>query len=161
MRRLSLGFTLVELLVTLVVVGILASLAAPAFDGVFERARADTDTGDLVRALNLARLEAINRGASVYVQPVDNGWNDELVVFVDTNGDGSWAADEDDTIRSIPGMAGGAVVEEDNDAGSVVFNHLGALESPVAGAEFSYARGSHTKTIAVCATGRIQSGACQ
>ena len=71
MRRLSRGFTVIELMVSLVVVAILASLALPAFQGTLERTKADTDMGELHRALSSARLEAINRSMSMSVVAVD------------------------------------------------------------------------------------------
>ena len=71
MRRYANGFTMVELMITLVVVAILAGLALPAFDGAFERSRASTEVNDLAKALSYGRLEAINRSQPVEVVPTD------------------------------------------------------------------------------------------
>lgn len=152
MLRVSKAFTLVELLVALVVVGILATLAGPAFTGVFERTRADADSGNLVRALNMARLEAINRGTSITLQPVSGGgWDGALEVLVGAN-----------KIRSLPGMSTGATVSASDDPASIVFNNLGALDTPAGGTTFSYTRGNATKSVSVCTTGRIHTGVdCQ
>jgi len=152
MLRVSKAFTLVELLVALVVVGILATLAGPAFTGVFERTRADADSGNLVRALNMARLEAINRGTNITLQPESGeGWNGLLEVLAGT-----------DKIRSLPGMSAGATVAASGDPASIVFNNLGALDTPAGGTTFSYTRGNSTKSVSVCTTGRIHTGVdCQ
>ncbi len=152
MLRVSKAFTLVELLVALVVVGILATLAGPAFTGVFERTRADADSGNLVRALNMARLEAINRGTSITLQPVSGGgWDGALEVLVGAN-----------KIRSLPGMSTGATVSASDDPASIVFNNVGALDTPAGGTTFSYTRGNSTKSVSVCTTGRIHTGVdCQ
>lgn len=154
MQRSIRGFTMVELMVTLAVFAILAALAMPAFNGAFERSRADTEIESVVRVLNLARLEAINRGQSVRVEPSDDGeWASALTVMLD----------EDETVlRNVPALAAGATLEEESDEGSVVFNGLGALQSPDAAVSFTYTRGDATRVVAVCVVGRVQTGeACQ
>lgn len=55
------GFTLVELMITIIVVAILATLAAPSFVDYVATARVRNASYDLVGALQLARSEAIKR----------------------------------------------------------------------------------------------------
>jgi prepilin-type N-terminal cleavage/methylation domain-containing protein len=53
------GFTIVELLIVIVVIGILAAIVIVAYNGVQERSRvqkANTDLNTLVKAINVARL---------------------------------------------------------------------------------------------------------
>ena len=53
------GFTIVELLIVIVVIGILAAISIVAYNGVQERARvtrANSDMSTLVRAINVARV---------------------------------------------------------------------------------------------------------
>ncbi|MCW8879172.1 MAG: GspH/FimT family pseudopilin [Kangiellaceae bacterium] len=68
------GFTLLELLFAIAMVGILAALALPAFDGSVSRARITSNTNQMVGAINLARAEAVDRGVIVAVRPVTGGW---------------------------------------------------------------------------------------
>lgn len=68
------GFTLLELLFAIAMVGILAALALPAFDGSISRARITSNTNQMVGAINLARAEAVDRGVIVAVRPVTGGW---------------------------------------------------------------------------------------
>ena len=53
------GFTLVELLVTIVVLSILLGLAVPAFRSFMQNDQQWTQTSNLVVGLNIARSEAI------------------------------------------------------------------------------------------------------
>ncbi len=57
----KLGFTIVELLIVIVVIGILAAITIVAFNGVQERARiqkANSDLNTLVKAIQVGRLNA-------------------------------------------------------------------------------------------------------
>jgi prepilin-type N-terminal cleavage/methylation domain-containing protein len=78
----SKAFTLLELIVTIAVVGILSSIALPSFNGVMKDSRLTANVNLVVGAFNIARSEAINRGVPVKVQNITNGW---AVVIVSNN----------------------------------------------------------------------------
>ena len=59
------GFTLVELMITLVVVGILLSLAVPSFNDAALGSKLTGFANDLVASAQTARSEAIKRNAAV------------------------------------------------------------------------------------------------
>ena len=59
------GFTLLELLVTLVVIAILASVAAPAYQQVRTSNQLAADVNSILVGLNYARVEAVKRRANV------------------------------------------------------------------------------------------------
>lgn len=61
MRHL-LGFTLVELMVTLLVASILLGIGVQAFGNLIEQTRLTTTTNQFLTALHLTRSEAIRRG---------------------------------------------------------------------------------------------------
>ena len=69
--RLVSGFTVIELMVTLGIAGILLAVAVPSFTRMAVDSRLTTQTNDVVAALNLARSEAIKRNASVSFCRVD------------------------------------------------------------------------------------------
>lgn len=68
------GFTLVELMVTVVVLAVLGALAAPSFGQLLAAQRVRLTGYDIVGDLVLARSEAIKRGESVTVTPVASDW---------------------------------------------------------------------------------------
>jgi type IV fimbrial biogenesis protein FimT len=61
------GLTLVELVITLVVAAILATIAVPSFRAHVQNTRVATLTNDVVALVHDARSEAITRGAPVVV----------------------------------------------------------------------------------------------
>ncbi len=65
----SRGFTMIELLVVITISAILVATAIPSFQWFIARNRASNASNDLLAALQLARAEAIRRGAPVSVSP--------------------------------------------------------------------------------------------
>lgn len=61
------GFTLLELMLTVTVAGILLGLGVPGFVRLVESNRATAFTNELVTAITIARSEAVQRGDSVTV----------------------------------------------------------------------------------------------
>jgi prepilin-type N-terminal cleavage/methylation domain-containing protein len=68
------GFTLVEFLITIVIVSILLVLAAPSFTDFINNQRVKTSASDLFTSLLYARSEAIMRNANVSVIAHSSGW---------------------------------------------------------------------------------------
>lgn len=77
------GFTLLELMVTLAIVAILATMAIPSFTESIIRNRLTTYNNELVAALNLARSEAVKRNQQVIVRKTGANWEEGWRVFVD------------------------------------------------------------------------------
>ena len=90
------GFTIIELMVTLAVAAILASIAAPSFRSTLQDNRLITEINQLSADLNLTRSEAIKRGSPVTLcksNDFDNSpscvsgadWHDGWIIFNDLN----------------------------------------------------------------------------
>lgn len=150
MRLTAKGFTLVELLVTVSLVGILAVIAIPNFSSALQNNRAETEVSDLQRALNYARLEAINRGVTVRIAPTSGSdWKTELQVTL--------ASDTQVVLRKVTPLSSGATLVAGN-VTAMEFNNLGGLSTPASKVALTYTRGSTSKVINVCLTGRIMVG---
>lgn len=61
------GFTIIELVVTMIVVAILVSVAAPSFTNLIKNNRLTTQANDFLSSITFARSEAIKRGDNVVI----------------------------------------------------------------------------------------------
>lgn len=102
MKKLS-GFTLVELMVTVVIVGTLMTVGLPQLKTFMQGSQLVAASNELVSAMNVARSEAIKRNARVTICESSDGmacsatgdWGNGWVVFVDADGDADQAVEED------------------------------------------------------------------
>jgi type IV fimbrial biogenesis protein FimT len=67
------GVTLIELVVTIAILAILLSLAAPSIHETLKNNRLAAQNNEMVALINLARSQAIRRNASVSVELMPNG----------------------------------------------------------------------------------------
>jgi type IV fimbrial biogenesis protein FimU len=152
MTRRAKGFTLIELLITVTLVGILAAIAVPNFSSIIQKSKADSEVSDLQRALNFARLEAINRGVNMSVLPTSGtAWTTELKVVL--------SSDTTTAIRIVAAMSSGATVTMATAGGvsvsSLQFNNLGGLSAPADAVVMTYTLGSNVRTVNIGLNGRI------
>lgn len=83
------GFTLLELMVTVAIAAILATVVMPSFTGSILGNRLTTYNNELLAALNLARSEAIKRNLPVSVIRTGANWENGWNVITDLNEDGA------------------------------------------------------------------------
>lgn len=102
------GFTLIELVITMAVFGIVLATALPSLDSFVASNRRSANINIFVGSLNLSRSEAVKRNTPVSICTSNNGtacnnalsWEDGWLVFVDFDGDGVVdAGDGDEIIR--------------------------------------------------------------
>lgn len=120
------GLTLVELLVTVIVVAILIGVAFPSARGMYLRGQVSSVVNDITMAVNIARSEGARRGGQVSLQAITpdddaNEW-----------GPGWNVVDErDDTVlQSFPGD-GDLRLDGTDDVTALVFDARGMPDVPV------------------------------
>ena len=134
-RAFERGFTLVELLVTLAVAGILFALAIPSMATFLNSNRLTTATNGLLADMQLARTEAIKRSAPAALCKSANGstcstdagvtWAAGWLVYADLDGDGAWNAGTDFLLRVQEALPADVTLEAPGDL--LVFNRQGFL----------------------------------
>ena len=72
----SRGFTLIELMVVIAILGVIMGLAVPAMGDFLIRQRVKSQGNELMIAAAIARSEAGKRNSNVAVLPVAMGWSD-------------------------------------------------------------------------------------
>ncbi|WP_320824444.1 GspH/FimT family pseudopilin [Reinekea sp.] len=160
------GFTLLELMVTMVILVIIAAFAAPSFNNLMRNTRIDSNTSKIRTALTYARSEAVNLGSTVTVCSStdllncngDQQWETGWIVFSDLDSDGAFdgptttpcVTGNDCVLRVSGALPEDAVLLETNGERFVTFTAQGAVV-PNASMAFSLAL-----TMPNCAVGEMR-----
>lgn len=114
------GFSLIELLVVMAILGILLAVSLPSFQQTIESNMTNSQAKLFLTTLSLARSEAIKRGGNVGICASNDGidcdagaWDEGWIVFHDANEDANGASgsvDVGDTIIRVFDPMGTATV---------------------------------------------------
>ena len=122
------GFTLIELMVTIGVLGVLTALAAPSFQNFFERYRVNAAVDEFNASLQLARVEAIRTNQQVVLRTnggcAAGNWGCGWIVFQDTNGNLALDAGET-TIRTTDVQSSVSISSNSANPNTIAINNFG------------------------------------
>lgn len=158
------GFTIVELMITLVLAAIILSAAVPSFRDLVQSNRITAQVNEFITALNVARSEAIKRGATLRVTALAGGgasnefgvgWR----VWVDVDGDSTF--DPGEEIRESAALTGGATLDSVSVPAVTELQYLpSGLLNIAAGTTQSFqlripqCRGNQARDVTILPTGR-------
>ncbi len=113
------GFTIIEMLVVLAIVGILFVIGIPSFSHFKIQIHADLAISQLYRAIQLTRSEAIKTGSIATLCASSDGlqcgtdWSKGYMVFIDREANGQLNQD-DQMIHFFKPVKGGGVISWSN-----------------------------------------------
>lgn len=169
-KYLNSGFTLVELMFTVVILAVLVGIAVPSFNGMMQNQELVAQLSRFNSTLAYVRNEAATRSADVVLCSSADGatcggttnWDAGWIVFVDSNNDGNPLGD---VVLRVESLEGDASLRADT--GIISFNEDGELASSVT---FQMCGGNansggpdtdHSRTIVLSpvGSGRVSKGA--
>lgn len=114
------GFTLIELMIAVVILGILASFAIPNFRSWMQNTQIRNAAESIANGLQRARAEAVSRNTRVaFVLNADSSWNIGVVAPASAIASSSNEGAKDAAVNVLP--AG---------ATTITFNNLGGIVTP-------------------------------
>ncbi|WP_232802412.1 GspH/FimT family pseudopilin [Alloalcanivorax mobilis] len=114
------GFTIIELMVTVAVAGVLLAIAVPSFRTLTANNALRSTASDLVTALHTARAQAVNLRAEVRLSASGGDWSDGWLI--------DYPAGSVETDQSFT-AAGGVAVSEDSGLDELIFAPSGMIDN--------------------------------
>ena len=162
-RLANYGFTVIELMVSIAIAGILTAVAMPSFNDFMTSTRVDNEISELHRILLTARNTAINTGQNVTVCPLNisnicsTNWQGEISVFTNTASNSIYDPLNETLIKVKGSVTTGDLLQYSQS--SVIYTPAGRLSNNISDT-FSYCPQSNadmSRGIDVTISGRVYS----
>jgi len=162
-RLANYGFTVIELMVSIAIAGILTAVAMPSFNDFMTSTRVDNEISELHRILLTARNTAINTGQNVTVCPLNisnicsTNWQGEISVFTNTASNTIYDPINETLIKVKGSTTTGDLLQYSQS--SVIYTPSGRLSNNISDT-FSYCPQSNadmSRGIDVTISGRVYS----
>jgi type IV fimbrial biogenesis protein FimT len=162
-RSASAGFTLIELMITVVVMAVLLGIGVPSFVDTIRNNRLASASNEFITALTMARSEASKRGIQVSVCIRDTedkcatgttDWSSGWLVFTDDLAPAGQIDGPTDVVL-LSSATRQASVSMTGGANSITFTPFGALATQTITVTKSGCQGKNRRVITVQPTGRV------
>ena len=150
------GFTLIELMVAVVIVGIVAAIAVPSFEYTIANSRISSTANNVVGAFNLARVEAAQRGTDVNISSVSGttNWGSQgYRIWLDGDADNAYDAGEE--LRVYDPVGNGLTLTAGGTATTIDFNASGFASAAITLTLCSSSTAIDDRQIATALSGRV------
>ncbi|GGB60175.1 GspH/FimT family pseudopilin [Shewanella inventionis] len=164
MKNLQPGFTLVEVMVTVVIAAILITVAVPSLNSLYEGIRARSAISTIESSLVFARSQAVSYGSRVSVCPMTStscgtDWTQGFSVFIDNGTIGAIDTTNgitDTVLRKVDAFHSNDIIKSDLSRYS--FNPDGMATNGLSGT-FRYCPGaadsSSSEAVSINSSGRM------
>lgn len=162
------GFTLIELMITIAILGIGLTIAIPSYQSATSNSRLSGISGNFVASLNFARQEALKLGQRVTVCrsagatacATSGGWDQGYIVFADSGTIGSFESGTETVLRHQQQMPDAYTMSGNNLVATYVsFTSRGVPRTSTSALQsgtFSLCGpDSYSRAIVISTTGRI------
>ena len=142
MRRQN-GFTLYELLITVLIVGVILAIGVPNMAEFTQNSRMASTSNDLLSSFQLARSEAARSKTNITICASNNSLDanancggtlqDGWIIFIDEDGDLNRAGANENVLRAHPAPPTGVTITPENGATYFAFAGTGLGRGNVGG----------------------------